>query len=174
MTDIASVKAPVQIESTQVNAPVSESLSQTMGASINFSIKNAGQVGDVVMSLLDTTNFQLLRDTSWVLLDGSSCAGTEFETLTGLSALPDFRGRYARMKDNGAAVDPHGDLALGTLYADQFASHQHPMSKDPSSGFVGARLLNGSGSASANTGVSGGSETNPKTGIVNFFVKVNT
>ena len=29
MTDIAPAKAPIQIESTQVNAPVSESFAQT-------------------------------------------------------------------------------------------------------------------------------------------------
>lgn len=173
MTDIAPAKAPIQIESTQVNAPVSESLAQTMGTSINYALINSGQLGDIVTSILDTAQFQSLRDTTWVLCNGQSCAGSAYEALTGYSVVPDARGRYQRMKDNGAGVDPHGDLPLGDSYADQFASHTHGVKRDPSSGFAGSRLLNGDGTATVNVFATGGSETNPKTIIFNFFIKIN-
>lgn len=174
MTDIASAPVKIQIEQTRTNSPNSESLQQTIGGSVNYSVINSGKVGDVVMSMLDETTFQSLRDTTWVLMQGQSCAGTDFETLTGLSTLPDPRGRYARMKDNGAGVDPHGDLALGSIYADQFASHQHNATRDPNSGITGGRLQSGRGTTTSLVDASGGSETNPKTIIFNFFIKINS
>ncbi len=89
---------------------------------------NAGQVGDVVDSILDEATVQLLRGPGWVLMDGRSIAGTRLAELTGLTNLPDARGVFRRAKNNGRAdgsENPDGEKAIGAFESDKFGTHNH-------------------------------------------------
>jgi microcystin-dependent protein len=159
----------------------------------------------------------------WLLCDGSAVSRTTYATLFGAIGinfgggdgiatfnLPDLRGRFLRGADRGAGRDPNaaarvasnpggplGD-AVGTLQADQFASHQHALndpghahSSPTTNGVAGTRELPGatssgfdyvdSGGASApvstsTTGITealaGGGETRPKNVAVNYIIKL--
>lgn len=190
MSDLAPAKVKVQAESVFTGKPVAQSLMATVGQGMNFAVINTAQVGDVVSSFLDEATFQSLRDTTWILCDGRSVAGSEFQSLTGLALAPDMRGRYPRMKDNGAGVDPAGDLALGTTYADQIANHAHNGNTGGGSGVTNNVVLFGGGPSSGlllgagnfhsatsswtNIAIPNGPETRVKSGIMNFFLKINT
>lgn len=174
MSDIAPDSLKIQQESVQTTAPVSESSLSAMGGAINYLLSNAAQVGDIVPSALDEPTFQAQRDTTWVLCDGRSVIGSVFQALTSLTNIPDFRGTVPRGKDNGRGLDPHGDLTIGTYEPDQFASHVHSYTTAQ----YALTLINAGGSggfnpSTTNTGAAGGSETNAKSTIINFFVKIN-
>lgn len=202
MTDIASVRRKVQIEETDFRSAVSESLLQKMGAVVNFLIDNSTfQVGDVVQSVLDEATFQSLRDTNWVLCDGRSVVGTDYQSITLNSNIPDLRGKFPRMKDNGAGIDPAGDLPIGTYQVDQIGQHRHPLGasaqllseRSPFSGsngyIVGADSSNVSGNYNNSTAdfgaaidqnlfngyteFAGFAENRPKAVIFNYFIKIN-
>jgi hypothetical protein len=114
MTDIIASKQNITVEETSNNSAISESTMTRIGGSINFINENAiTQIGDIMPSILNEAQFQALRSTAWILCDGRSIAGSDLATLTGLTNAPDARGRFLRMKDNGAGVNPGGDLALG-------------------------------------------------------------
>jgi len=138
MTNVADSTALVQSESLSGSAPVGEFGLQTMAGGINYGIHNAGQVGDIVSSALDESTFQSLRNTTWVLCDGRSVPGSTFQTLTGMTNIPDLRGRYPRGRDHGAGTDPAGDLPIGTFEGDQTGSHIHDAGTGP--GNLGARV----------------------------------
>jgi hypothetical protein len=70
-----------------------------------------GSLGDVRSSLLTEPQFQAINGTNWVLMDGSSVAGSDFATLTGITTLPDARGEFLRGLDNGRGVDPARTMA---------------------------------------------------------------
>ena len=123
-------------------------------------------------------------------------SGSSYETITGLSVVPDHRGLYARGK-NAARVDalahPNGDLALGDEQGDAFDEHDHPVT-DPAhthtyqdAGQIGPNTYDGGSARGVNdvlrtttagtTGITvdnaGGNETRPKTITVNVFIKIN-
>ena len=90
-------------------------------------------VGEVRTAILDETDFQELNGAEWVLMDGRS-----LQVITDISPyvahlkndrgeviIPDARGRFLRMANNGAEVDPAGDRQLGTLQDDAFLGHSH-------------------------------------------------
>lgn len=152
---------------------------------------DTARTGDVVISMLDEATFQAQRSTKWVLMDGRSVTGSDYETLTGNANIPDARGRFPRMKDNGAGVAPSDD-ALGSLQDDQMQGHRHEAWRsesgyagggadfpiaDPNSGNT-SNTINGTAILSPSTdGVNGtprtGSETRPKNVTLNFFIKIN-
>lgn len=175
MTDIAAAALPIQVEATRTTSPVSESLAQTMGSSINFCLINILPVGSVVESMLSEAQFQTESGTNWILADGRSVVGSRYEFLTGSSTVVDLRGRYPRAKDHGAGVDTHGDLALGTSYADQFKSHLHTVAITSSGGFTGNSYNSGASApgGTINSGLTGAAETNPKTTILNFLIRID-
>ncbi|MBF0208367.1 MAG: hypothetical protein HQK53_15930 [Oligoflexia bacterium] len=76
---------------------------------------NTGSVGDVRASVLTPAQFREKNGSSWTLMDGSTLALTdELRILTGMTTVPDARGRFLRMKDHSAGVDVAGDVAIGT------------------------------------------------------------
>jgi hypothetical protein len=162
--------------------------------------QNAGQVGDVVDSVLDEATFQSVRGPGWTLMDGKSIVGSRLALLTGWTNLPDSRGRYRRMKDHGAGVNPDGDLAIGALQADrtkipttpfttgvESATHTHGQTE--ARGGTGGTFLSatqvattsgnnvqtGTQSANHTHTVTGGgdSETRPKSVTMNTYIKIN-
>lgn len=182
MTDIPSNEQRIQVESTQTRAPASESLMQSVGGTINWILDYMYPVGGYLWADLDQTQL----DSQWgsgrfLLANGQSCAGSRYETLTGNSTVPLVSGRYLRSKDNGSGNDTHGDLPLGTTYADQFGSHNHQIrvqatvSAGPQSvgGIANTSPGPGVGGNLFNTTSSGGAETNPRTLVANVFIRVN-
>lgn len=84
----------------------------------NEIVPDIGQVGDVVQSMLTEAQFQAIRGTGWVLMDGRSVAGSQYQAITGNGNIPDARGVFLRGKNNGSSANPDGDLPLGTYTGD--------------------------------------------------------
>ena len=158
---------------------------------------NFAKVGDTVYSMLTEAQFQALRDTTWVLMDGRSVVGSEFETVTGDSTVPDARGQFLRGKNNGridGQENPDGDVVLGTQQTDAIQGHKHNYTRS----WLGANnfmhhpntsvgLATGADNPVVTSGngvtdpVDDGSNGVPRTGLetrsknitVNTFIKIN-
>jgi len=61
-------------------------------------------VGDVKTSFLTLGQFQAIMGPEWVLADGQDVTGSEYATITGLTVVPDCRGRFMRMEGTGSAA----------------------------------------------------------------------
>jgi len=192
MTAITPALSTIQQEETDYRSGVSEALLTKIGGAINWINANAAdQVADIKHSFLTEAQFQSLRGTTWVLCDGRSVVGSDYETLTGNSNIPDVRGRFMRMKDNGRSLDPQGDSALETERADIFKSHRHRGGRTGTN--AAADVIHKAscwGIAADSTIVSfeykdldsasnpiientGDSETAPKHIVCNYFVKIS-
>jgi hypothetical protein len=82
---------------------------------------NAGQVGDVVDSVLDEATMQSIRGPNWVLMDGRNIEGTQLAAITGWTNLPDARGLFRRAKNNGrddGNENPAGEENIGAFEDD--------------------------------------------------------
>lgn len=198
MTDITAARLNIQQEEVDYRSAVSESMLSKIGGSINWLNANAAdQIGDLRSSFLTETQFQTQRGTGWVLCDGRDVTGSDYETLTGSSNIPDVRGRFMRMKDNGRSLDPQGDAALGAGRSDTYKSHVHqeqahdgvdtpgavnPIqytndlgTTDDFEGLVSTPSQK-TGAASLfplNTVASGSSETAPLHIVCNYFIRIN-
>lgn len=137
---------------------------------------NTDPVGAVKWAMLDETQFQAQMGTGWILCDGRSVAGSDYETITGNSTVPDARATYLRFKDNGRGLDPNGDPALGSFQDDEFESHTHTITpgvtSDTGAAADGPSQVN-DGTIVGETDASGGNENRPKTTIMNLFIRIN-
>ncbi|MBF0206654.1 MAG: hypothetical protein HQK53_07170 [Oligoflexia bacterium] len=164
---------------------------------------NKGIVGEVRASLLSLQAFQNLNGNDWVLMDGQTALPVDnpLRQLTGLTQVPDARGRFLRMKDYGANVDSSGDKPVGTLLDDltKMPNNQFSGSTDRNTHdhLVNIFVAGGSGvhykgawsstsdhggpfptttsphSHSHSVSVSGGdAETRPKNIIVSYYIKI--
>jgi len=132
-------------------------------------------VGSVIQSLLDETTFQDKRNNKWVLCDGQDVTGSDYDTLTGNSTVPDLRGRFMRMKDHGVGKDSAGDRAIGNFQDQDIKSHTHSYTQTYHTNNdrdAGANTKTEQYQTTLNTGYQG-SESRPKNICVNFFIKVN-
>lgn len=203
MTAIPGGFNPIQQESVTFNNPVSEAALNAMGASINGILSVILPVGSVIDSMLTEAQFQTaIGSTKWVLSDGRSVTGSEYQLITSNTNIPDLRAAFTRGKDNGRGLDPNGNQALGTFNADQFKSHDHSFS-DPthfhtttyqgtgltpqlrSSAYGSGSSVSGTDATGSNaiitnnsaTGITfianGGNQTNPMNVIVNKFIRIN-
>jgi hypothetical protein len=135
-------------------------------------------IGGYITADLTEAQLQAQMGVGFVLADGRSVVGSAYETITGKTNIPDRRGTYGRMKDNGRGLDPNGDPALGSFQADQLASHRHtsirgdnvPLNVAGIPDTTGEQFANNS---QANTSLTGGNETRPKTTIENVFIRIN-
>lgn len=121
---------PIQIEETNFEAPLSESMLQKIGGLMNYLINKMDSfaVGELIAADLDETQFQTQMGTDWVLCDGRSVSGSRYEEYTGESNIPDARGIFTRAQNNGRSdgvQNPAGQLPLGTYQADEIGSHKH-------------------------------------------------
>lgn len=181
MTDITAKRTLIQQEDVRSNASLSSAVGKKIGESVNWIIQNsADQVGDIKASMLTESQFQAQRNTTWVLMDGRDVTGSDYDTLTGNAIIPDARGRFLRMQNNGTSINPDG-TGLGGAQSDQVASHSHSVT-------VQARDTSNNGSQRIHTGIDtggnllnfgftsssfGGNETRPKSLTVNYFIKIN-
>lgn len=143
------------------------------------------KVGDYKWSHLDETPFDDEHLGEWMLCNGQSATGTEFETATGNSVVPDAfaDGAFVRQAKSGRTK--------GTFEADKFGSHNHGGGDhnhpagiylyDSGGGhtqFRSSRPLSYQGTTNTNNSgqtinTEGGVETNPKNIALNLYVKVN-
>ena len=150
-------------------------------ANIQAQINQMSIVGEVKSAFLTLAQFQAQAGANWILCDGSNVAGSAYNTLTGNVTVPDMRATVPRMKDNGAGLDSNGDLHLGTFEADQYLSHSHgvhPTYTDIYNAIrnVGAGATpqtTGNPTSGYNTQASGGGETQGKSTVINFFIRIN-
>lgn len=112
---------------------------------------NTGKVGDIKHSLLNEAAFQAVHGSGWVLMDGRNIAGSDFETITGMSAIPDARGQFLRGFDNGRGIDPNRILGGG----------QSDATARPNQGFSATTSYAGTHSHQLWSANSGGANSNP-------------
>ena len=185
MTEIIGALNKIMIEEVRYRSAVSESTLTKIGAAINFLQDNAStQIGDIQSSILTEAQFQSLRSTKWVLMDGRSVVGSDYETLTGISNIPDM---VTGQRFLGQAANSG---ALGSLEASQNKAHTHTGTGTGSTtgifellefGTQNAFFPQGLGSTPNNVPVnttltinsSGETVARPETLRVNFFIKIN-
>lgn len=129
MADLPSIKDLITVEQTNAFAAGTTALIQSMGSAANWIQDNIilPPLGTVIESMLTEAQFQAAYGTGWVLCDGASCSGSDYETLTGKSTVPDARGTMLRGKKNSRA-DGKGrgiERVLGTYVPDYFDLHDH-------------------------------------------------
>jgi len=115
--------------------------------------------------------------------------GTSFGQGNGTTTfnLPDLRGRFVRMVDGGAGIDPDaaGRTAMatggatgnniGSVQSDAFEAHAHTVNVESGiNGSIEGAAPDPSGSAAPDTfdsGSTGGNETRPVNAYLNFIIK---
>lgn len=154
------------------------------------------QVGDIVSAMLTEVQFQALKDSTWVLMDGRDVTGSEYNTITGNTTLPDARGQHLRGENNGRVDGQENPdaTALGGAQTDAMQGHNHLGTGAGSNEFLYRRGANGiyndpfaggtvydrntvtAGTETTN-GVDGtpriGNESRPKSITINYFIKIN-
>lgn len=167
MAALPQVKNDIYAEETSYRASVSENTMQKIGASINWINHNAGEhIGDIISSCLTLVQFQAVRNNSWVLMDGSSIAGSDLAVLTSITTLPN-------MVSNEAFLGQKNAQSMFAYEASQNKAHTHSVEYiDAGSGGV-AQYQSGSYGFFSTTGSEGGTVARPNTYRVNFFIKIN-
>lgn len=199
MTDIANSSVPIQQESVQFNNPVSESSLASIGAVANYLLQVLAPVGTVWASMLfdggdgthPNVNFQAQlgnpSPATWVLCDGRSVVGSTFQSLTGLTNVPDLRGIMIRASNYGGSAagtradgkqNPDGTLSPGTYTTDRVGPHTHNLSSfvdgaAPEFGGYIVLTTNSFSSAPFSSTDSFGVETAPRNVTINYFVRIN-
>ena len=132
-----------------------------------FGTAGSEPLGTVISSILTVAQFQTIKGTSWVLMDGSSIAGSDLDTLTSIATLPNI-------VNGGALIQTDTDGNIGNLSIGQNLSHTHTYTKSQNGG--GASVQGGgtySGPAGSSTGSDGGTD-NLAAGVkMNLFIKIN-
>jgi len=150
---------------------------------LNTISKAEAKVGDFKWSRLDVSNFGNEHLGTWLLCNGQTASGTEYQTLTGESNVPDAisDGTFLRQAKAGRN--------LGSYEADENKSHSHGIDTSgygtihqlqshiaawgPHAGQGGGELSTRDGTSSAPISInSQGSEARPKNLALNLFVKV--
>jgi hypothetical protein len=138
---VAPSKADIFTEEISYRSAVSEELLRKLAAAVNAI--NHGSLlplGSTEMSFLPLAKFQIVRDNSWVLLDGANITTTDLGQFmlaqglaTGTVYLPDMRGQVPIGVNNGRSDGKQNlvsaSLALGGQMGDGNKSHQHYVAK---------------------------------------------
>lgn len=140
--DLNPTSSLITVEETHYSAAVSaDQLAQKLGELFNMLLQNADNyaIGSYCQSMLDETQFQAIKGSGWVLADGRSVTGSQYETITGNSNIPDARGCAIRGKNNGRSTttgNPFGEIPLGDSSANSSTkSHDHPVIFSNNSGY---------------------------------------
>jgi hypothetical protein len=155
-------------------------------ASVN-SVRDIYVVGDIKSSLLTAEQFREKHGAVWALMDGGADFNKLSEENPGLSqsefpltSIPDARGKFLRMQNNGiaSALGNPENTALGGIQSDQLKTHSHKYD-DRQNGSASWGLNthaggNGFIDKQRTSHATGGQETRPKNVTVNFFVKVSS
>ena len=167
------------------NATIDGTATITGDVTIATNFTNYEPLGTVKTSILTVAQFQAIMGTNWVLMDGSSCAGSDLDTLTSISTLPN-------LVDGGALVQTDSDGNISNLTNGANLSHTHVQNATYPDGGGGYDVYNQSSTALSggsthvleaggslgvgsdlSTDSSGGSD-NLAAGVkMNFFIKIN-
>lgn len=200
MAEIPASNKKIYEEEVNYKAPVSEATFTKVGGAINYVISNASDyVGQLESTMLTEAQFATTKDydytetdltvKKWVLVDGQNITGSDYATLTGLTALPSARSNGAFPRQ---AVS---EANIGTYESNQNKSHVHQQSflNDGSSTQYPARRGTNGGAESyyrqntgtgftlnqallvgpLNTQSEGGTEARPNAFQVNYFLRIN-
>ena len=171
-----------------------------VGNAVDASSSNTdnGQLGEIRQSILNVTSFTRLYGRGWVLMDGRDIKGTDLyrEGLWNGVNIPDARGVFLRGRNydrDPGTGNPAADLSVGSYQNDDITGHQHALVSDAGI-FASVPMANAELKAgiepnpiaftdgqrdgitrlhSFATQPTGGSETRPRSIIVNTFIKVN-
>jgi len=172
------------------------------GSIVRNDLSGSSYIGEIKMMHLTPAQMLQVAGSEWVLCDGSPINGSKYSELTGSNNAPDMRGRFPRMQDHGASVNPNGNVGIGTHTNDSFKSHNHgggshnhwykardragaPMGGSSgeihprdSTGWQSDYDLRKYGFYTNHNHVTiidteGGSETAPKHHVVNYFIKID-
>lgn len=184
----------IQVEDIEERAPFSEAMIQKIAGSINwiFSNLNASVLGQIKISDLTEAQYQTIHGTGFILADGRDVTGSDYAVLTGNTLVPDFRGIYYRMKDNGRGIAT--EIAPGGFQAGIPGSphiHRYSFDKNLASlSLLKRDEVGGGGSTDivgvqfspivatitiplSVTGAGGGVEDRPRNITTNFFIRIN-
>ena len=153
-------------------------------------------VGTLVHSMLSLAQFQAQMGSNWVVADGTSSVGTDYNIITGFPTIPDCRALFLRGLDLGKGGDVGRNL--GTFQADSTASngltgnavfgggHGHTYTRSAGGSLIAASgsswgvgtepgvSVVGDGSHSHTLSIgSSESETRPDNIAVYIFIKIN-
>jgi hypothetical protein len=196
MTDVVSARRKIQIEEVKYRSGISENTLTKVGASVNWILDNSvNNIGDIIPSVLSLPQFQSLYGPTWVLMDGSSIAGSDLATLTGITTLPNMVGNQAHLQQSDS------DANIGNFVPNSNKEHFHYVANNtslevgssipstPSANDslgttftdVAAQIPNfglfTNNETAANVGrssvASTGQRSNPDSYKINFFIKIN-
>lgn len=145
------------------------------------------KVGDIKSSMLNTTEFNDENLGTWMLMNGQSCAGTEYEAITGNTAVPDMLtdGEFLRQAKSGRALGTKEGDAIrnitGTATGNYITSNPNSYSgalkntiQQTSNryGYTGGPYWGGRIDFDASLSVPTANENRPKNIACNFYIKV--
>lgn len=161
-------------------------------ASYDNETRDLYMIGEIKTSILDLDDFQEKFGVEWVLLDGrevstDSDIAPYLTKIKGSLKLPDARGKFLRMANNGASCsnpkncdfDPDNSRSLGSYQKDILKSHahKHNAAADNARNIgKGGKLADPNDywrASRAKIQSTGGNETRPKNIAVNYFIKIN-
>ena len=170
-------------EEVSYRSAVSEATATKQAGTVNYLLQNGTDViGEYKHTFLTEAQFASLKGYNhtdplttrkWALCDGSSIVGSDFNTLTGETNLPDLLSNEAYL---GQASS---DSALGDYETSQNKNHTHTVdtgiliSQDVSGGTTGTLFLGGSGSNVVGSSGNGGIDARPNTVRSHIFLKIN-
>jgi hypothetical protein len=159
---------------------------------IKFAGEDSG-VGEIRTSLLSPEDFNEIYGPDWRLMAPLDVSGEpiaryldpKLKTDDNRYFLPDLRGRFLRMANNGVAGRFHDpeERFLGSFQRDLFQTHSHKFTfnddgwpddsggRDADGGYVIDQRKNGNKKVYPVT-ATGGVETRPSNIAVNFYVRV--
>lgn len=152
--------------------------------------KISDKVGTIRESMLDEAEFNNENPGTWVLMDGRSCAGSVYASLSGQSNVPNMltEGTFLRQAKAGRSK--------GSYEADDNKAHDHFVTAgQDTTGYTGQRTdtslrsnfrgdgdtsysltshtVFGTRANSSPTDIRGAAESRPKNIAVNFFIKID-
>jgi hypothetical protein len=151
----------------------------TEDQSNNHEANGIWKVGDIKQSFLTPAQFIAEHDDTWVLCDGQSVVGSDYETITGDTNIPDARGVFLRGINNGVGTgtgNPSGEVAPGTYQTDEYKSHTHTVQAGTYQDFNAGDISRGATigfTTTQDTLASGGAETRPRNISCNIYIKIN-
>jgi hypothetical protein len=183
--NLPSEKHKIQQAEIDENRPVSESLLQKIGSSINWILSNEPlAVGSVDSSELTLAQYQAINGTNFVLCDGSALdPNSALYAIKGWTNLPDFRGLQDRMSIDGTTG--LGDYQDATTqshshHADTFAGPSannfgdYPVSNDASaSTYNEGCYANTPATFNFNVANEGSAHATTRSQLVNWFIRIN-
>lgn len=150
--------------------------------------KVSNKVGTVVQSLLDETEFNNENPGTWKLMNGQSCVGTQLQTLTGSTSVPNLvsNGEFLRQAKAGRTIgSAEGDAIrniTGEITPNFISSNPNTSSGAMTSsvqqtsnryGYTGGTYWGAKVDFDASRQVPTSSENRPKNVAVNHFIKTD-